>query len=371
LPVIKYLLKVLPESISAKGEDRLTPLLSAVKLGRLEAVKVLVANGADQSKRHEITYANLLHAALFESPKAPELEKLLDILDKDAVAQMFCERTHHASWSESRTPLHAWLVRTLSSGHNDQYGPGLAYDSADEVIAVLRLLLSCSGGRDLNVIDSAGDTALHMLARTQADPVFLLALLEAIPRELALILLHRENAVGATPLEVAHDKFLASFVIERHDYAGQMSSLTVNNWPVTAAKEFVETVNKGRKEAPMQTRITTNKNETLKRAEETLAALDTFLKGEVGKRQLVSLNEANDVARRIGHGFQKQRYPVQLIKPATETGEAKNGQPAKPDPMLLSFNTHGFANSSWRVRKNDDDDAQDAEIDAMINQLLP
>ena len=367
--MIKYLLKIAPESISAKGEDRLTPLLAATKLGRLEAVKVLVTNGADQSKRHEITYANLLHAALFESPKAPQLEQLLDILDADAVAHMFCERTHHASWSESRTPLHAWLERTLSSGYNGEYGPGLAYDNADEVIAVIRLLLARSGGRELNVIDSAGDTLLHMLVRKQNNPVFLTALLEAIPRELAMNLLHRENAVGATPLEVANDKFLASFVKESRDYGGQFSSLMVNNWPATAAKEFVETVSEGRTEAPMPTRIATNKNEAQKRAEETLAALNKFLQGEEGKRQLVSLNEANDVARRIGHGFQNQRYPIQLIKPATDTEEGKNGQEAKPDPMNLGFNPHAFANSSWRVRKTNDDE-HDAEIDAMINELL-
>lgn len=336
----------------------------------MEAVKIIVANGADQSKRHEVTYANLLHAALFECPKAPQLETLLDILDADAVTHMFCERTHHASWSESRTPLHAWLERTLSSGYNGGYGPDLAYDNAEEVIAVMRLLLARSGGRDLNVIDSAGDTLLHMLIRKQKDPVLLTALLEAIPRELAINLLHRENAVGATPLEVANDKFLASFVTENRDYGGQFSSLMVNNWPAAAAKDFVVSVSEGRTEAPMPTRITTNKNEALKRAEETLAALTAFLKGEEGKRQLVSLNEANDVARRIGHGFQNQRYPVQLIKPATETKDGKNDQAAKADPMMMGFNPHrGYSSASWRVRKTDDDEL-DAEIDAMINELL-
>lgn len=382
LPVIKYLLKVAPESISAKGEDKLTPILSAVKQGRIEAVKILVANGVDQSKRHESTYANLLHAALFYSPKAAELEEMLNILDPDALAHMFCERTHHASWSESRTPLHSWLECALSNAYNGCYGPGHAYSNADEVIAVMRVLLSHSGGRELNIIDSAGDTLLHMLVRKQKDPVFLTALLEAIPRELAMTLLYRENAVGATPLEAAYDQFLSWFVVVRNDYVRQYSSLMVSNWAKTPAREFVEQAEEGRKLAPVTTRITTNKNDALKRAEETLAALDAFIKGEQGKRQLVSLNEANDVARRIGHGFQNQRYPVKLNKTpediAKEKEEAEQPktntyryQPVKQDPAMRGFETATLVNTSWKKNRRTDDSAEaDAEVDAMVAKLF-
>ncbi|KIH90357.1 ankyrin repeat protein [Sporothrix brasiliensis 5110] len=379
LPVIKYLLKVAPDSISAGGEDRMTPLLSAVRFGHLEAVKILVDSGADQSKRHETTYANLLHVALFESPKAPELKRLLDILGKDAVDGMFCERTHHASWSESRTPLHAWLERTLSSGYNVQYGPANDYGSDEEVIAVMRLLLSRSGGRELNIIDSAGDTVMHMLARKQKNPNFMLALLEAIPRELAISLLYRENAVGATPLEVAQDVFLASFVTERRENT-RMFDLTVNKWPSAKAEEFTAVVYEGREQAPIPTRITTNKPEALKRAEETLTAVNRFLRGEKGKRRLVSLHEANDVARRVGHGYQNQRYPVKLVQPASDTEEGKSGlsgqnggRTEKVDPMRLAFHPYSAltCHTTWRTPNKDKEEGRiDAEVDALIAKFL-
>lgn len=347
LPIAKYLVKTAPESITAKDKDGLTPLMLATQLGRLETVKLLIDNGVDQTKRHEFTYANLLHAALFYNPKAAQIQALLDLLDADAVAHMFCERTHHASWSESRTPLHAWLRTCIAFESNGQYGIRRDYDDVDQMLAVLRILLTRSGGRELSVIDSAGDTVLHMLARRQNDPAILKTILECIPMERASTLLRRENATGATPLEVAKDKFLAALITEpqgRYMYHG---STFVNNWPGMPAQEFVVSTKNGKTEQPVPKRIASSKTDSLYRAEKTLALLSGFLESAPGKRQLVSLNECNDVARRVGHGFQAQRYPVQVVKPTAALGE-QNGTPAHLDPMKLAFNIYMPGPSAWK-----------------------
>ncbi|CAK7202192.1 hypothetical protein SEUCBS139899_004914 [Sporothrix eucalyptigena] len=353
LPVIKYLVKVAPDTTKAKSLSHHTPLMLATLLGRVDTVKLLIEQGADQSKRHDTTFANLLHAALFYNPSAKELQSMLDVLDKDAVAHMVSERTHHASWSESRTPLHAWLQQCLAFAYNGKYGARLVYENVDDMLDVARLLLSLSGGRDLNIIDSSGDTLLHMLARQQPDPIILTTILESIPRQLAIDLLNRENAVGATPVEVAYDKYLASLIKEPQDRFGVYSSDAVNNWPDMDADEFISSTKNGRAVQPVPTRVSTRETDLMERTVATLAAINKFLNGEPGKRQLVSLNEANDVARRVGHGFQKQRYPVQVLKPTTDAEKTAEAESDKKEAMEGSFTVHRYLDTAWPVEKKD------------------
>ncbi|CAK7220563.1 hypothetical protein SBRCBS47491_004231 [Sporothrix bragantina] len=358
LPVIKYLIKAAPDTINAKSEDGFTPLMMATLLGRVEVVKLLVDQGVDQSKRHETVYANLLHAALHYNPSATQLQSLLDVLDKDAVAKMFTERTHHASQSEGRTPLHAWLQQCLTHNYNG-YGACRAYKDAEEMLEVVRLLLSLSGGRELNIIDSAGDTLLHMLARMQPDPVILTAVLESIPRKLAIDLLNRENAVGATPLEVAYDKYLSCLVTEPRGHYHMYHPHSVGNWTNTDASEFITQTKNGRVEEPVPKRVRLHDTEQLDRAVAALSAFKAFLNGEPGKRQLVSLNEANDVARRIGHGFQKQRYAVEVNKPTEDPEKAKAADEAKKEAM--GFTGHRHLSNAWLKEKKNGEEAEDSD----------
>ena len=370
LPVIKYLIKVAPDSINAKDESRFTPLMMATLLGRIDAVRLLVDQGIDQSQRHEAVYANLLHAALHYNPGATELQALLDVLDKDALAKMFTERTHHASYSESRTPLHTWLQLCLLHHHSGKYGAHGAYERVEDMLAVARLLLSLSGGRELNVIDSAGDTVLHMLCRLQPDPAIIKAILESIPRPLAIDLLNRENAVGATPLEVAYDKYLTCLVKEPEVRYSINFPNSVDKWVDSGVEEFILSSRYGRTRQPLPTRVVWRDTDALDRAVATLNALRTFLNADAGRRKLVSLNEANDVARRIGHGFQKQRYAVEIKTSVKDAEKTKTAEAAEKEAMS-SFTGYPFYYQSWaRGKKDNDDDEAGLTIDATVTTLL-
>ncbi|CAK7231865.1 hypothetical protein SCUCBS95973_008067 [Sporothrix curviconia] len=360
LPVIKYLIKVAPDTIEAKDEARYTPLILATLLGHIEAVKVLVDQGVDQSKRHEAVYANLLHAALYYNPSPAELKSLLDVLDKDAVQKMFTERTHHASDSEGRTPLHAWLYKCLIHSYDGTYGARRVYDSAEDMLDVARFVLSLSGGRELNVIDSAGDTLLHMLARMQHDPAIFKGILESIPRQLAIDLLNRENAVGITPLEVAYDKYLSCLVQEPIGHHQMYRCRSVDDWTDMAADEFLVSTVDDRMVPPVPLRVSSHRTDLMDRTEATLRMLKAFLNGDVGKRQLVSLNEANDVARRIGHGFQKQRYPVEVTNVAENADKAKAAEEAKNEAMG-AFSSIPHFDVAWPKQKKDGDESDEDE----------
>jgi hypothetical protein len=113
-------------------------------------------------------------------------------------------------------------------------------------------------------------------------------------------LLHRENATGRTPLEMARDIYLATHVahptsLETHAryFGGQADRDLITNTP---AAEFV----------PPPPRDPTEEvgHEGEKATFDACVAVDGRLVGEGAERnrRLVSLYEANEVARRLGRG---------------------------------------------------------------------
>ena len=106
-------------------------------------------------------------------------------------------------------------------------------------------------------------------------------------------LLYRENATGRTPLEMARDLYIASSVENApgvgyqntfHYYAGQHDYNSIVNQPLS---NFVP-----KKAEP---------EESKKRTWEICNEVDQKLRSEGGerKRRLVSLFEANEVAKRV------------------------------------------------------------------------
>ncbi len=208
MELLEYLVKTYPELIQKKTSDGDSPLMLACRLGRIEYVKVLLAAGADQSTRNA-RGENIIHAALSGNPTAAQLKPLLDLIDSDLRSRLFLQRTgpqEHCS-----TPLHAWISRLcgFASGKEtrDDYYFTIGYSRAPKpyrdqrvVMAVANMLLEYSKGEELDMLNRAGETCLHTAVKGEMGSL-VRTLINFSPR-----LLMAENAAGRTPAEIAHER---------------------------------------------------------------------------------------------------------------------------------------------------------------------
>lgn len=282
--LVEYLIKAYPSALEAKGITGMTPLFIAAWLGRVDLAKLLIDNGADQSAKNT-SHDNILHAALANDPEPEKLAVFLKLLDSELLAHLVLERSGPNA-SDGRTPLHRWLATHFRS----------ISEKSDRYIRVLRLLLEHSKGQELETLDATGDTPLHTLIREQADPAFIGEILKYNPQ-----LLHRENAVGMTPAEVAHDAFVRACIPQHRNWRygyhrhedKSVSQVLLNRKP----EDFARLAKHGESAAKSAPRV--------QQIYDLVAEVAT---AHPGRRRLVSLHEANDVAKRIGETYQGQRY---------------------------------------------------------------
>lgn len=339
--LVEYLIKVYPSAVEARGTTGMTPLFIASWLGRIDLVKLLIANGADQSTKNT-SHNNILHAALENNPEPEKLAVFLEALDSDLLAHLVLERSGLIT-SDGRTPLHRWLATHVKS----------VSDKPDRYIKVLHLLLEYSKGQELDILDARGDTPLHTLIREQADPAVIIEILNFNPQ-----LLHRENAVGLTPAEVAHDTYVRSCVPQRaHLRYGyrrheekRLAQVLLNTQP----EEFARLAKHGKP------------SEVVPKVRQIYDLAAEFAAAHPGKRRLVSLHEANDVARRIGETYQDQRYNWKGFEgretPLSRRSGAENlldkeeegdgGEERGVDVLLGRMN--GLRSSAWEELKKDE-----------------
>ncbi|EMC98915.1 hypothetical protein BAUCODRAFT_65248 [Baudoinia panamericana UAMH 10762] len=283
--MLRYLMAALPSAIDAKSTDGLTPLHIAMELYDHLAVKMLIDTGADQTARDK-TGNNMLHRLLGryidDGKYIKKLPVMLESLDSRLLPSLFLERS--AAHPGSLTPLAKWLRDVIGGLHR-----------SDEYAAeTLRLLLRYSEGRELGFINGEGDTPLHVAVRNN-NYIVANIILEHDPT-----LLNRENATGRTAYEMAEDAAIVvicadpppmpSDVLTYMQRKGRRYGLS-NGWMFDVAnrdpKSFVE---------PIETDRRNNR--------EKIWALVRTVKDRLsgaGKvtRKLVSLNEANEVARRL------------------------------------------------------------------------
>jgi hypothetical protein len=149
--------------------------------------------------------------------------------------------------------------------------------------------------RVLRTTDGTGETPLHTLVSNDnaMSVVLTRRLLEFDPK-----LLCRENAVGRTPAELARDRFVASKIT-----APKLTTWWPdNNVTNLVHKEPSEFVDWKAKKASPQSGVVDNVAKIWSLCEDALATSD------LPKRSLVSLHEANDVAKRIGEQYMPDRY---------------------------------------------------------------
>lgn len=297
LSVLRHLCETQPELINHKSANGLTPLHLAFSLHRIEMAKILIDAGADQTTRNH-NNDNLVHSAIRYSSQNTEvglkkLRHLLELIDTRLLAGMFTERA--SSEPGATTPLAQWVFSTVK-GSLHWYGShqGCFNRGIDEAISkqqdFLRLLLDFSKGEDLGLVNGEGDTPVHAVVRYGAD-LILRVMLGCRPD-----LLFRENASGRTPYEMAEDAYLAQKVFKNPPNTGALTTNVYYGQAPTSKilqcsiESFVS-----RQEDKRCTQ------EKVWRVCEEFKAQSTTGK----KRKLVSLLEANEVAKRLAAKKQK------------------------------------------------------------------
>ncbi|KAK6433106.1 hypothetical protein LTR95_010723 [Oleoguttula sp. CCFEE 5521] len=277
LEVLKYLIEVMPDAIDAKALDGSTPLLLAFSYYRHDAAKVLLKAGADQTSRDKLG-RNLIHRILHgmdldKEEYLPKVRKMLDLIDSRLLPSIFDERC--SVHPGSLTPLALWLQN---------------YSTRTWDVKVLEMLLDYSKGADLDQINGSGDTPLHHMVRKDMTD-FAKTVLEKQPA-----LVYRENATGRTPYEMAQDAELASNCegppqlhyrqTGYHPYVGSQHYQSIT---AVSPDWFTPAVQQRKREEKQEGGI-------WELVRDSKVTLDE--RGE-GKRRLVSLNEANEVAKRL------------------------------------------------------------------------
>jgi ankyrin repeat protein len=252
-----------------------TPLQVAFELYREDWAKLLIEAGADQTCRDK-SGRNILHSLLQrridKDEEVDELKRMLDIIDKRVLQTLFVERS-----TGSLTPLQHWL----SGAHQRDK-------------QVLKLILEYGGGQELNFISGEGDTPLHHTVKNHNSG------LTRIILEHDATLLNRENATGRTPYEMAEDMAIAnvcnspppmpsdSFHFnQRHARRLGLKFEWSNDLVNQSPKSFVEEPNDA---------LPSPGSGVWSLLQETKARLDA--EGRSARR-LVTLNEANEVAKRL------------------------------------------------------------------------
>ncbi|PWI66622.1 hypothetical protein PCL_04760 [Purpureocillium lilacinum] len=359
--LLEYLVKACPEFIEKKTASGDTPLMVACSLGRIEYVKTLLAAGADQSTRNA-SGENIVHASLKGNPTAAQVKLLMEILDSDLRKHLFLQRK--SLEQNGTTPLHTWISRVCGlsdSGETPSYyhynsnyynQTPSEYRDQEVVVAMAKLLLEYSNGEELDMLNGAGETCLHTAVKREVISL-VRVLVDFKPQ-----LLFRENAVGRTPAEIAHDQLQSQTFEKPNSRYWNRTSRTVDDLINKSVGDFAVDAEAKNSDSdtikdklrnlglsgdydkedlvPLLAAMGTGDGKsgsspgsgTMKKVIWDFCA--TALSNNSGKRRLVSLNEANDVARRLGEKHTPSRY-FSVENRKDEDDEEQGSQDGKDD----------------------------------------
>ncbi|KAI9646276.1 hypothetical protein NHQ30_005717 [Ciborinia camelliae] len=193
LNLVKHLVSVLPESVlSLKSSEGYTPLHLSVRRHNIPLIKYLLTIGAS-SRSRDGRNRNIMHtlagaATSVTNETIPRLEAIIQLFNKKDIQEMLLERADE--YPSALTPLALWMSQSSD------------YDSED----VIEVLLKHSTGAELEMINGEGDLPLHVAIKTNKAKLtsFLLG------QKPTLLL--RESATGRTPLEMSHDNYISNFL---------------------------------------------------------------------------------------------------------------------------------------------------------------
>jgi ankyrin repeat protein len=285
LQLLRTLCSKQPQALHHRSASGLTPLHLAFRLHRVEMIKVLLEAGAEQTCRNNIgdniVHSILNHTSLGSDKDVDRVCELFKLIDPRLLLSLFTERS--TDQPGASTPL----ARYVHSMKPDVYNPSVGNDK------LLRLLLEFSKGEDLGIVNGEGDTPLHAATR-YGNVETLRIMLECRPD-----LLFRENATGRTPYEMAEDAFLSkdvfnnppSLVGDQHHYSYRNDYQRRRLLRQKPDKGVLDRLPQEFVEEPKDTRS---------EEERVWEVCKGFAQKAAGtKRKLVSLVEANEVAKRL------------------------------------------------------------------------
>ena len=330
--LVDYLVQTCPSALEKKNPRGETPLMVACRLGRTKTAKILIEGNADQTTRNN-TGENIVHISVinaYNARNAHRLRALLDVLDPDLRATLFTQRKNLSD--NGYTPIQLWVARA-SSMYGRTYHASSLNDVSKLQVEVMKVLLEYSKGQGLDLLDSAGDTCLHTAIMAQ-DVAIAKTLVEHKPA-----LLFRENAVGRTPAEITEESFKSKPFVKPNIFRLRITNSSPD-WKTLPTESLV-------KMSPQSTdeqcsvaersaieQLGLRGDYTVKEVENIRALMGlanedasvstseaqglaprvlwdlsaTTMENNPAPRRLVSLNEANDVARRLGEQETLSRY---------------------------------------------------------------
>ncbi|KAA8645611.1 hypothetical protein EYZ11_003498 [Aspergillus tanneri] len=286
--LVQYLITRVPEQLETKSAGGYTPLALAFSLHRVSFAKLLIDAGANQTTRDN-KGNNLIHLMLCSISgnvlQTPDnVTKLLDLLDSRLVHSMFTERS--SDGPGSLTPLARWMhhINARSSCTRGGYRPALKTEEQAEIVRRLLDFAQPTDQRHLAMLDGTGNTPVHNAVRAQMPNVFEM-MIDRRPD-----LLHRENATGTTPLELAVNTWVEETTENPPPLPSQGSSYWRGN-----TERNQDLVNQGLEYFVRKGDNVLEKSDAKAIYDISRARADARSE----KRKLVSLNEANEVAKRL------------------------------------------------------------------------
>ncbi|KAL8726219.1 MAG: hypothetical protein Q9166_006844 [cf. Caloplaca sp. 2 TL-2023] len=296
LEVVQYLIAIMPDSIDlGSAQKSLTPLALAFVIGRLDAAEALIKAGADQTTR-DSTGKNLVHMSLLYASQASKTDTkkfkdLLELIDKRVIRSLLTERCNDGPGG--LTPLALWLAKPSWHPYS-WYGHSRRQSNlAPETFHILQ---EFGGAEALTTMDGSGQFPLHVAVKSSyAEMVKLI--LEYDPALLA-----RENAMGQTPLELAH----SMYVRECAKGNPEIRHLGYRPLEKREPKDFALKENKIEYEDDNDDDEDWNNAIT-----KTWEICKACAEREPRKRKLVSVIEAREVAKRLADKNKKKKEEIE------------------------------------------------------------
>lgn len=367
---LEYLVKNFPDLINHTPQpSKMAPIVLALQLRRLFAIRLLLTSGADQTTR-DISGRNLLHTIVQNANEwigantcsnAYLIRTVIDLLDPTALKDMFLQRC------SLNNPLLPSAIRSAGAGPGSTTPLALWLHCTHHDSDVLSMLLNYSKGVDLTVMDGAGDYPLHVAVRNRQSSLAKI-ILDWNPE-----LLYWENATGMTPFDIVQKELLkTSFAGVPHLPVFPNTASVLNR---TTYQFMQDRKREEERTNDVEGEFFDDNGEYRGSDEQMERLFQKHMRAHPGaRRKLVSLHDANEVAKRLAK-WQKESNEIMNAahaRAATAAGERSGFKQRESDSGdgegEVQADEDILALSSTLYRKADDANRWDLEKEEQVGK---